>query len=464
MRIAGLVFISKLSKVARMNTNSFAPASPPGTLASFPGLILSLALLCVLPAAHAQNQALKLVAEGFTSPVALVQVPDGSKNLLVVDQIGTVRLVQPDGTVRPRAFLDVRNRLCKLNEGFDERGLLGLALHPKFNENGRVFVNYSAPLRPNAPKGWDHTSRISEYKVLEGDRLRVDPASERILLEFDQSYFNHNGGGLLFGPDGYLYIASGDGGNANDVGRRGPLGNGQDMTTLLGKILRIDVDKGDPYAIPADNPFKDGGRGLPEIYAFGLRNPWGMSFDRGGSRQLIASDVGQNMFEEINIIVKGGNYGWNIREGFACFDPKKANTPGEDCPKAGAHGEPLLDPVLVYKNSKAFPNDPETRGTSVTGGFIYRGKALPHLQGKYLFADWSRHWAKADGVIYVATPSESNPWRMEPLALANHAKGELGAYITAVGEDLDGELYFLTNASNSIVGTTGKVYKLVPQN
>jgi glucose/arabinose dehydrogenase len=441
------------------------PATKGGFLSTgFLGTIaLSLVMLCGSAGAQDPAAGLKLVAEGFTSPVALVEIPDGSKNLLVVDQTGTVRLVQPDGTVRPRAFLDVRNRLGKLNEGFDERGLLGLALHPKFNENRRLFVYYSAPLRPNAPKGWDHTSRLSEYKVLENDRLRVDPVSERVLLEFDQPYFNHNGGGLLFGPDGFLYIASGDGGNANDTGRRGPRGNGQDMMTLLGKILRIDVDQGDPYAVPADNPFKDGKKGLPEIFASGLRNPWGFSFDRGGERRLVSADVGQNMFEEINVIVKGGNYGWNIREGLVCFDPKNPNTPGQDCPKVGADGEPLIDPVLAYKNAKAFPNDPEVRGISVTGGFVYRGKALPKLQGKYIFADWSRNWAKPDGVIYVATPAASGSWPMEALDLATHPKGEVGAYITALGEDSEGELYFLTNGSNSIVGTTGKVYKLVPR-
>lgn len=411
---------------------------------------------------------LKLVADGFVSPLNLLPLPDGSGRLLIADQMGTVHILGKDGKVQEKLFFDVRDRLCKLNQGFDERGLLGLALHPLFKENRKLYVFYSAPLRDAAAKDWDHTAHVSEFKVLENDRDQVDPASERVLLEIDKPYFNHNCGRIVFGPDGYLYIGVGDGGNANDVGRgHSPQGNGQDLDTLLGKILRLDVDKtenGKPYAIPSDNPFASG-KGRPEIFAYGLRNPWGISFDRGGAHELFAADVGQESWEEINIIVKGGNYGWNLREGFGCFDPKKPKDPPADCPKVGAKGERLLDPIVAYKNFRKFAKDPEAQGTSVTGGYVYRGKALPQLLGRYLFADWSRNWVKTDGVLYVATrpvAGSSQPWAMAPLDLATHPKGEVGAYIVALGQDEEGELFLLTNGTNMITGRNGKVYKLVP--
>src|SRR5215211_2393926 len=360
---------------------------------------LSLFLLLVSPASFAAEQkptvALKQVASDFTSPTVFAQLPDG--RLVVGDQIGVAYVTSGKGSVtNDPVFLDVRPKLTKLNQGFDERGLLGLALHPQFKENAKIYVYYSAPKRAEAPADWDHTSHLSEFKV-QGDK--VDPASERLLLQVDKPYFNHNSGRLAFGPDGYLYIAIGDGGNGNDQGKRPETGNGQNLDTHLGKILRIDVNKGQPYGIPQDNPFATGGKGKPEIYAWGLRNSWSLAFDRGGKHELFAADVGQDRFEEVNIITKGGNYGWNIREGFSCFDPKAPKNPPADCPKKGANGEPLIDPILAYKSFRSFPKDPEATGISITGGYVYRGKALPELQGKYVFADWSRNWAVADGVL-----------------------------------------------------------------
>jgi hypothetical protein len=406
---------------------------------------------------------LRLFAEGFTAPTALVPLRDGSGRFLVTDQVGIVQLLDRAGKAAPRPFLDLRTRMVRLNEGFDERGLLGLALHPRFPEDRRLYVHYSAPARLAAPRDWDHTSHVSEFQVAPGEPLRVDPASERVLMEIDQPYFNHNGGCLVFGPDGFLYITVGDGGNANDVGRRGPQGNGQDTMTVLGKILRIDVDRGVPYGIPPGNPFPDGSAGRPEIFAWGLRNVWQMSFDRGGNRELFAADVGQNRFEEVNIIVQGGNYGWNIREAFHCFDPLQPNQSPEDCPKIGARGEPLLDPILAYKNINGFRNDPEALGISVTGGFVYRGQALPQLQGRYVFGDWSRQWALAQGVLLVATrpANSSKRWTIEPLTLATHPDGHIGQFLLAFGEDDAGELYVLTNSSNSPLGRTGRIYQLV---
>ena len=443
-------------------------------------VLLASILLLILtprPAAAAEGRfgiGLKLIAEGFTSPTALIPLEDDSGRFLVADQIGILYLLTKEGAKAEQPFFDARSRLAKLNQSFDERGLLGLALHPRFKENRKFYLTYSAPLRPSAPQDWFNapdfkasdtsTFRVSEFKALPNDSGRVDPASERVLLEIDKPYMNHNAGCLAFGPDGYLYISVGDGGNANDEGRgHSPQGNGQDTTVLLGKILRIDVDKGDPYAIPSDNPFADGKKGRPEIVAYGIRNSWRISFDRGGSHELFAGDVGQTMFEEVNIIQRGGNYGWNIREGFHCFNRQDPLHPRENCPTVGASGEPLLDPILEYKNINGHRKDPEARGISVTGGYIYRGKALPQLEGKYLFGDWSRNFVLPDGVLLVATrpgPSAGKNWSLEPLKLVSPEK--VGAFIVAFGQDADGELYVLTNGRNAVTGNTGKVYKLVP--
>ena len=422
------------------------------------------------PAANAADGnggiGLKLVAEGFTSPLNLIPLDDGSGRLLIADQVGTIHVLGKDGALSEKLFLDLRSRLAKLEEGFDERGVLGLALHPKFKENRRLYIYYSAPLRKEAPAGWNHTGHLSEFKVMENDPAQVDPASERILLAIDEPQMNHNCGRMVFGPDGYLYVGVGDGGAANDEALgHAPQGNGQDTTTLLGKILRIDVDKGAPYAIPADNPFADGKKGRSEIYAYGFRNPWGISFDRGGKHELFASDVGQDSFEEVNIVTKGGNYGWRVREGFHWFNPKTPTKAPESGPATGPDGMPFVDPIVEYKNFKAFPKDPESKGTSVTGGYVYRGKALPQLQGKYVFADWSQTWALPRAVVFAAAPpggGGDKKWSLETLKLAGQAKPYLDTYIVALGEDAEGELYLLTNGRNSLIGKTGKVQKLVP--
>src|SRR5262245_46637585 len=279
---------------------------------------------------------LLLIAQGFTSPLNLLTLDDGSGRLIVGDQIGIIRIVNKDGTLAEKPFADLRSKMVKLPEAFDERGLLGIALHRKCRENKKLYIFYSAPLRESAPTNFNCTSHLSEFKMKDADE--IDLASERILLEIDKPQMNHNGGRITFGPDGYLYIAVGDGGGANDNDKVGqsPQGNGQDTSKLLGKILGIDIDHGSPYAIPSDNPFVGQSKARPEIYALGVRNSWGISFDRGGTHELFAADVGQNRWEEINIIVKGGNYGWRLREGFVCFDPNKPNNPPDDCPKVDA--------------------------------------------------------------------------------------------------------------------------------
>ena len=442
---------------------------------SFRVLTLAAAIGCLagsFPApARASDQAavgLKLVAEGFVSPLTLVPLPDDSGRLVIADQVGPVRLLNKDGKLSEQLFLDLRPRMVTLDQGFDERGLLGLAFHPQFRANGKLYVFYSAPRRAGLSTNVNCTSQLSEFKLAKDNPARVDIDSERILLQIDKPQMNHNCGRLVFGPDGYLYIGVGDGGGANDNEQgHAPQGNGQDTTRLLGKILRIDVDRGTPYGIPSDNPFADGKQGRPEIFAYGVRNPWGISFDRGGAHELFAADVGQNLFEELNIIVKGGNYGWRLREGFHAFDPKTPNTPPGEGTKTDALGKPILDPLLEYPHPPRNKIDPtRVQGISVTGGYVYRGKALPQLQGQYVFADWSRTWALPDGFLLAASrpgPAADAKWKLEMLPVATVSGGKLGAYIVGFGEDAEGELYLLTSGRNSLTGQTGKVFKLVPK-
>ncbi len=436
------------------------------------------ALVAPATSGHAQttnvsNIGLKLVTEGIGAPMALAPIADGSGRMLLAEQSGIVHLLDRDGKRADAPFLDVRPKMVAINQGMEERGLLGLALHPQFASNHRFYVVYSAPLRASAPPKWDHAERLSEFKASGPDFTSADPASERVILEIDEPDWNHNSGRIAFGPDGYLYQSVGDGGAFNDVGdvSRGrghpPEGFGQRLDTLLGKVLRLDVDHGTPYGIPKDNPYADGKKGRPEIFAYGLRNPWGMSFDRGGKHELILADVGQDRWEEINVIVNGGNYGWRQREGFDGFDPNAPRSAPTNSVTVGADGKPFVDPVLTYKTLRGRGTDTNSFGVTVTGGFVYRGKAMPSLVGKYIFADWSRNMAFPDGTMLVATIPPGNPpgsrWTVEALALKDFPNGRIKAFVWALGEDAEGELYVLTNGMNSAFGTRGKVFKLVPQ-
>lgn len=432
--------------------------------------ISSLALVLtgafITPAAEPPR--LQLLTEGLTAPIALCSLPDGSGRLLVADQAGMIHLVSREGEKTAGLFLDLRDRLVKLNQGMDERGITGLAMHPDFKRNRKFYVVYNAPLQPGGPPDWNTTMRVSEFRVSEQDAARVLPDSERIIMAIDKPDWSHNSGRTAFGPDGFLYITVGDGGGPNDVGVRGhaPEGNGQHLQTLLGKILRIDVDKGNPYAIPSDNPFADGKKALPEIYAYGLRNPWGLSFDRAGGRDPIITEVGQERWEEVNVILKGGNYGWRLKEGFDGFDLKDTRSAPAHVPTTGASGEPLIDPVLVYKIRRTPRDAPDAFGVSATGGYIYRGKALPQLVGKYVFGDWSSTMAFGDGCLLVATrPLKSDAperWTVERLALKDSPEGKVRAFLWSMGEDEEGELYVMTNGANLVSGTRGKLFKLVP--
>ncbi len=335
----------------------------------------------------------------FNRPVDIQNAGDSTGRLFVVEQEGRI-YVFPNvpSTTAAEVFLDIRSTV---NSGGNEEGLLGLAFHPRYKNNGYFYVNYSA-LNPRR-------NVIARYSVSSSDPGKADPASETVILEFQQPYSNHNGGQIAFGPDGYLYIATGDGGSGGD-----PQGNGQNLATLLGKILRIDVDSTDPgknYAIPGDNPFLGGGAGYRgEIWAYGLRNPWRMSFDPV-TGWLWAGDVGQNKYEEVDIIERGKNYGWNIMEGFVCYNPSSG------CDTAG-----LAKPVIDYGRSL---------GQSITGGHVYRGGSVPELFGEYLYGDFGtgRIWSlRYDG----STPA------------VNTLIANTGMNVSTFGVDETRELYFAT--------------------
>ncbi len=357
---------------------------------------------------------LQLVTDQIQLPTAMATANDGSSRLFVVEQEGRVRLIQ-EGKLTPKPYLDLTSDVVK-RSGYDERGLLGLAFHPQFKQNGKLYVYYSA--RTNG--GANHKSVIQEFTA-KPTAAEADVRSGRVLLEFDQPESNHNGGDIKFGPDGYLYVATGDGGGAGD--KHGKIGNGQNLSNLLGKILRIDVNK-QPYGVPADNPFVKTENAKPEIFAYGLRNPWRISFDRQ-TGELFTGDVGQNQYEEIDIVTKGGNYGWRAREGFHEFDESlQAKNP--------------KDPIAEY---------PHSEGISVTGGFVYRGKAVPELAGKYVFADWS------GPIWYLSEGGEK--WARGPLTLA----GKPGQWqVYSFGEDEAGELYVLAQLTDA---NKGAVYRVV---
>jgi glucose/arabinose dehydrogenase len=410
------------------------------------------------PVSVSPRAKLEPVAEGFTAPMAFLSAGDGTGRMFLVEQTGLVKIVQADGTVQAEPFLDVRDRMVELMTRYDERGLLGLAFHPGFAENGRIFVFYSAPLQPGAPEGWSCTNHLSEFSVSLSDPNKVDMTTEKVLLQVDKPQMNHNGGTITFGPDGYLYIPLGDGGNADDAGLgHAPDGNGQNTTTFLGKILRIDVDNAGEamaYGIPADNPFVGQEGILPEIYALGLRNPWRISFDTGGDFRLFVSDVGQNLWEEVDIVTSGGNYGWHVREGTHCFDVKNPNESPASCPDKGATSETLIDPIIEYGHDL---------GTAVVGGYVYHGQALPKMQGKYIFADWSNDFAKGNGTLLAATPSQEGLWSWEEIEIAGSPSGRVDRFIHSLGMDDEGEIYLLTSDELGPTGSTGKIFKMMAE-
>ena len=346
----------------------------------------------------------KPVIQGLDKPLGLTHAGDNSGRLFIVEQPGKIRIAQ-NGNLIEMPFLDIKS---KVEDGGNEQGLLGLAFHPHYQHNGWFFANYTG-------QGGD--TFISRFSV-STDADIANPDSELVIMRIKQPFANHNGGHLVFGPDGYLYIGMGDGGSAGD-----PYGNAQNRESLLGKILRIDVDHGDPYAIPGDNPFAYSG-GLPEIWAIGVRNPWRFAFDRG-TGDLFIGDVGQNQWEEIDYLQSGGfekssqiiNLGWNFWEAAHLYE----GTPPEEVN--------MIAPIWEY---------PHSQGCSVTGGIVYRG-GLSEWQGIYLYGDF------CSGTIWGLIRQPEGGW-------LNALLFETGANITSFGEDEQGEIYLVDrNGSISIL-------------
>jgi glucose/arabinose dehydrogenase len=293
----------------------------------------------------------------------------------------------------------------------------------------------------------------------------ADLSTERKILDWDDPQSNHNGGTLAFGKDGYLYISIGDGGNANDVGpghvedwyAANAGGNAQNIeANLFGKILRIDINNGNPYGIPMDNPFVNK-PGRDEIYAYGFRNPFRFSFDMSGANNLYAGDAGQLLWEEIDQVKKGGNYGWNVKEGFHCFNAASSLEVRPSCPTMDVWNNQLTDPVIEINN---WQNPAGGRATTVIGGNVYRGNDIPGLQGKYIFGTFSQTATTPNGELFMALPTGQNPWNYQELVLRSFPN-DLGYYLKGFGQDLSGEIYLTTSSRLGPAGNTGKVYKLV---
>jgi glucose/arabinose dehydrogenase len=415
---------------------------------------------------------LETIASGMTSPLDLIADPQIPERLYVVDQAGRILIIH-EGQLQDELFLDVTDRLVQplgilgsfdVND-FDERGLLGLAFHPDFANadkpgHHKIYTYTSEPADGPADFTLDlpfdqinHQSVITEWQLSEGG-VNIDPDSARVLIRIDQPQFNHNGGKVAFGPDGYLYIALGDGGGANDTSAgHSDQGNGQNINTVHGSILRIDpvapeltpdsrdaASANGAYRIPWDNHFV-GIDGVDEIYAYGFRNPFRFSFDKL-SGMLVVADVGQNFVEEINIVRKGLNYGWNIKEGDFLFDPEgqEIGLPFED--------QILIDPVAQYDHDD---------GISIIGGHMYYGKQIHDLRALYVFGDFSRGFRGPDGRLFVA---DLLTGQIEELLIGSDSHN-LRLYVKGIGQDNDGEIYVLASSALGPYGNTGVVLKLV---
>ncbi|XP_030621038.1 HHIP-like protein 1 [Chanos chanos] len=388
---------------------------------------------------------LQEVANGLRNPVAMVHANDGTHRFFVAEQLGYVWTYLPNGSRVDRPFLNLTKAVLTSPWAGDERGFLCMAFHPRFSVVQKAYVYYSVSVKK------EERIRISEFTLSTDDMNMLDHSSERTLLEVVEPASNHNGGQLLFGEDGYLYIFIGDGGRAGDP--FGKFGNSQNKSTLLGKVLRIDVDNnndGAPYSIPPDNPFVDEKGSRPEIYAYGVRNMWRCSIDRGdpvtgrGQGRIICGDVGQNKFEEVDIIVKGGNYGWRAKEGFSCYDKKLClNSSLDD-----------ILPIFAY---------PHKLGKSVTGGYIYRGCQMPNLNGLYIFGDFM-----SGRLMSLKENLTTGKWEYREICMGqdktcNFPKliNSYYKYIISFGEDEAGELYFLATGAPSAAARAGMVYKII---
>lgn len=382
---------------ACQRSNSSDDLSPDSTTTSSPTIALSAKVVNAYP---------KL---SFSSPVEYTYANDGTNRVFVVEQEGRIRVFENDASATSAGtYLDIRGKVASGGE----MGLLGLAFHPDFKQNGYFYVNYTK----NNPR----ETVVSRFKAQSANASEVDPASEVILFKFEQPYSNHNGGKTLFGPDGFLYVSTGDGGSGGD-----PQNNGQNRKSWLGKILRVDVngtEKGQ-YSIPADNPYKGNTNGYrEEIFAYGLRNPWRVSFDSKG--QLWAGDVGQNAIEEVDIVTKGGNFGWRVKEGNADYNAKDNNVNPAD----------LVAPVWQYTHDNG--------NVSITGGVVYRGSANPALKDKYIYADY------ASGRVWALSTNGSKATNNQEII------SQAGA-ISAFGEDQKNEMYLCDYGSGKILKLAG---------
>ncbi len=346
------------------------------------------------------NLTLKPVASGFAKPLYLTHAHD--QRLFVVQQAGQIMIIE-GGVTRPTPFLDIKTRV---GSNGNEQGLLSVAFHPNYQKNGLFYVNYT---------NLEGSTTIARYNV-SADPNVADEISEQILLTIPQPYSNHNGGHILFGPDGYLYIGMGDGGAAND-----PHNNGQSLNTLLGKILRLDVDTGSPYGVPQDNPFITTAAARPEIWSYGWRNPWRMAFD-AATGDLYVADVGQNQYEEVDVELAGSgggqNYGWRLMEASHCFNPTS-------CDPATLK---VVMPIAEY---------PHSQGCSVTGGYVYHGTQFPQLNGVYLYADY------CTGTLWGLRHEADGSWSQAELLAS-------GKIISSFGLDAAGELYLIDHRNGEV--------------
>ncbi|XP_054653636.1 HHIP-like protein 2 isoform X2 [Dunckerocampus dactyliophorus] len=388
------------------------------------------------------------VANGLRNPVLMLHSGDDTHRLFIAEQVGFVWVYLRDGSRLESPFLDMSGEVMTTPWPGDERGLLGMAFHPAYRDNGRFFIYYSIQVNSKLEK-----VRVSEMRVSVSDMNMADPYSESVILEIEEPAANHNGGQLLFGPDGYLYIFTGDGGKAGDP--FGKYGNAQNRSALLGKVLRIDVDGSDvrsrkQYRIPKDNPFLADQDARPEVYAYGVRNMWRCSVDRGdptsryGHGRIFCGDVGQNRYEEIDIIVKGGNYGWRAKEGFECYDMKLC------------HNSSLNDipPIHAYSHHV---------GKSVTGGYVYRGCESPNLNGLYIFGDFM-----SGRIMALEEDKVTGSWKERSVCMGDTKTCSFPGlinhhhkFIISFAEDEAGEMYFLATSYPSAMSPTGTVFKFM---
>ncbi len=364
------------------------------------------------------------VTDSLYGPVALENAHDGSGRIFIGQQAGRIMILK-NGKLLKEPFLDINSLLVPMENKYMDVGLLGFAFHPDYKNNGRFFVHYSAPSK----KGSNNKSVLAEFKVDPNDPDKASP-QKKILLEVEQPEENHNGGNMVFDKKGYLYIGFGDGGGQGDA--HGNPGNGQNLHQLLSKIIRIDVDHGDPYTIPKDNPFV-GKDGRDEIWCYGMRMPWRLSFDEK-TGELFCGDVGQDHYEEVDIIEKGKNYGWRAMEGFHIYDSALY-----------ARGGDFVPPLIEY---------PHTEGVSVIGGYIYRGSQYAAMEGKYIFGDWASR-------IFYMDKNEKQQWVKHNCKFEGRADtAQFDFTINSFGTDEKGEIYMVTQNKVGAISPTGVIYKI----